>query len=102
MWPRRGGGVPHVRCSGPVGQAEAATAYVSNEKGNSISIIDTDKLAVVNTVKVGRRPRGIVLSKDYSQLFICAGDDDTIQILDTKTLRSSANFSPARIPNCSF
>ncbi len=66
--------------------AAAFTAYVSNEKGNSISIIDTDKLEVTKTVKVGQRPRGIALSQDGGQLFICAGDDDAIQILDTKTL----------------
>jgi PQQ-dependent catabolism-associated beta-propeller protein len=67
--------------------AHAYRAYVSNEKGNSITIIDTDKLEAVQTVKVGRRPRGIELSKDGSELFICAGDDDAIQVLDTKTLQ---------------
>ena len=67
-------------------QAIAFTAYVSNEKGNSISIIDTDKLAVTKTVPVGHRPRGIALNKDGSELYICAGDDDLIQILDTKKL----------------
>ncbi|MBI1869019.1 MAG: hypothetical protein HYS06_12130, partial [Methylocystis sp.] len=59
--------------------AHAYLAYVSNEKGNTITIIDTDKLEAVKTVKVGRRPRGIELTKDGSELFICAGDDDTIQ-----------------------
>ena len=67
--------------------AYAYTAYVSNEKGNSITVIDTDKLEATATVKVGRRPRGIELNKDGSELYICAGDDDTIQVLDTKTLK---------------
>ena len=66
--------------------AVAFTAYVSNEKGNSISIIDTNKLEVTKTVPVGHRPRGIALNKDGSELYICAGDDDIIQILDTKKL----------------
>src|SRR3989442_906667 len=43
--------------------AGAFTAYVSNEKGNSISIIDTDKMEVTKTVPVGHRPRGIALSQ---------------------------------------
>jgi len=34
-------------------------AYVSNEKGNTVSVIDTDKWAVIKTIKVGQRPRGI-------------------------------------------
>src|ERR1700730_3707873 len=66
--------------------AGAFTAYVSNEKGNSITIIDTGKMEVTKTVQVGHRPRGIALSQDGSELFICAGDDDLIQILDTKKL----------------
>ena len=66
--------------------AWAFTAYVSNEKGNSITIIDTGKMEVTKTVPVGHRPRGIALSQDGGELFICAGDDDLIQILDTKKL----------------
>ena len=49
-------------------QAQAFTAYVSNEKGNSISVIDTDKMEVTETILVGHRPRGIALSHDGGQL----------------------------------
>ena len=41
------------------GSAHATTAYITNEKGNSISVIDLDKLEVTHTVKTGQRPRGI-------------------------------------------
>ena len=44
-------------------------------------------MQAIKTVKVGRRPRGVELTKDGSELFICAGDDDSIQVLDTKTLQ---------------
>ena len=64
----------------------AATAYVTNEKGNSITVLDLDRLEVVRTVKVGQRPRGIALSKDQTELFVCLGDDDTIAVLDAKAL----------------
>ena len=43
------------------------------------------------TWKVGRRPRGITLSKDGKELFVCASDDDRIDVLDTsngKVVRS--------------
>ena len=71
----------HAFGLGMATRALAFTAYISNEKGSSISIIDTDKLQVTKTVPVGHRPRGIVLNKDGSELYICAGDDDLIQIL---------------------
>ena len=44
--------------------AGAYTIYVSNEKDNTVSVIDSNKLAVVATWKVGRRPRGVALSLD--------------------------------------
>ena len=69
------------------GSAHATTAYITNEKGNSISVIDLDKLEVTHTVKVGQRPRGIALSKDDALMFVCLGDDDTIAVIDTKTLK---------------
>ena len=66
----------------PSGNAFAYTVYVSNEKDNSISVIDGATLEVQQTVPVGQRPRGIMLTKDGKSLLICASDDDTMQILD--------------------
>lgn len=66
---------------------QAETAYVSNEKDNSISVIDMNTLEVTDTLDVGMRPRGILLSSDNSKLFICASDSDTVQILDLATRR---------------
>ncbi|MES1179899.1 MAG: YVTN family beta-propeller repeat protein [Hyphomicrobium sp.] len=69
-----------------VAPANAYTAYVTNEKDNSLSVIDTDKLEVVKTVKIGQRPRGIVMSKDGKWLIICTSDDNDVKIYDAKTL----------------
>ncbi len=68
------------------GPAQAYTVYVSNEKDGTISVIDSNTLAVTQTVKVGRRPRGITLSKDGKFLFICASDDNRVEVLDTATV----------------
>src|SRR5438309_1560949 len=65
--------------------ASAFTAYVSNEKSNTISVIDTDRFTVVKTIKVGQRPRGIELTKDGKFILVAVGDDDTIQMIDAKT-----------------
>ena len=43
-------------------------------------------LELVKEVAVGERPRGIALSPDGKFLYICASDDNTIQIMDTGTL----------------
>src|ERR1039457_6183800 len=67
------------------GKAAAYTVYVSNEKGNSITVIDSATLKVKQTIPVGQRPRGIMLTRDGKELLICASDDDTVQILDLAT-----------------
>jgi len=63
--------------------AKAYKAYVSNEKSNTISIIDTAERKVVGTIKVGQRPRGIAITKDQKYVLVAVGDDDTIQMIDT-------------------
>ena len=52
------------------GEASAFTAYVSNEKGNTVSVIDTNKWEVVKTIKVGQRPRGIAYTKDQKYVLV--------------------------------
>src|ERR1700742_4875783 len=67
--------------------ASAFTVYISNEKDNTVSVIDSTKLEVVKTVKVGQRPRGIILSKDHRWLLVCASDDNTVQVYDAQTMK---------------
>ncbi|MEI2421120.1 hypothetical protein V6O07_12675, partial [Arthrospira platensis SPKY2] len=63
----------------------AGTAFISNERDNTISVIDTKSWEVVNTFDVGMRPRGILLNSDYSRLYVCAGDSDRVEVYDAKT-----------------
>jgi YVTN family beta-propeller protein len=76
----------------------ADTIYVSNEKDNTISVIDSLTNKVTNTIKVGQRPRGILLSNDYSKLYICASDDDTVQVMDTQTNKILYNLPSGEDP----
>ena len=62
--------------------ASAQTAYVTNEKDNTLSVIDVKSMQVTETIKVGRQPRGLLLSPDNNRLYICASSDDTIQVFD--------------------
>jgi PQQ-dependent catabolism-associated beta-propeller protein len=53
---------------------------------------------VVDTDPVGQRPRGINLSPDGKYLYILASDDNTVQVMDTETRRSSIICPPGPIP----
>jgi PQQ-dependent catabolism-associated beta-propeller protein len=63
------------------------TAWVSNEKDNTVTVVDLDRLDVIETISVGQRPRGLVFSRDYAKLYICASDDNTVQVMDVATRR---------------
>src|SRR5918911_2036615 len=67
------------------GAAQARELFVTNEKGNTVTVVDGDTLKVTATVPVGNRPRGIVISPDGKWLYICVSDDDTIKIMDSAT-----------------
>ena len=82
-------------CGAP--PAPADTIYVSNEKDNTITVVDGTNLTPVKTIPVGQRPRGILLSKDDKSLYVCASDSDHIEELDladdkvARTLPSGAD-----------
>ncbi|MFX7705201.1 beta-propeller fold lactonase family protein, partial [Acinetobacter baumannii] len=59
--------------------ARSEEIFVSNERDNTVSVIDSDSLEVVRTFPVGRRPRGLTFSKDGRSLYVCASDSDAVQ-----------------------
>jgi YVTN family beta-propeller protein len=68
------------------GQATAAPsgmAYASNEKDNTVSVIDLSTMKTLKTVPTGQRPRGMTLTSDGKRLVVCEGDSNSISILDT-------------------
>jgi len=50
--------------------AMAQQAYVSNEDGHSVTVIDTQQGEVIDTIAVGKRPRGLKLNHDGSLLYV--------------------------------
>ena len=69
-------------CSGEI---LAGEVWVTNEKDDTVSVIDTDTLEVIHTYDTGERPRGITFSKDFSRVYICASDSDAVQVMDPNT-----------------
>jgi PQQ-dependent catabolism-associated beta-propeller protein len=54
----------------PALPAQAGRAYVSNEDGQSVSVLDTARGEVIATIEVGKRPRGMKLNKDGTRLYV--------------------------------
>ena len=99
--------------------AHAGRAYVSNEDGHTVTVIDTAKNEVVATIPVGKRPRGIHLSHDGKTLYValsglpkcppsvpdeeCAKLDrdlkaDGVAAVDTATMKVSKVFEAGSDP----
>jgi PQQ-dependent catabolism-associated beta-propeller protein len=72
--------------------AAGELAFVSNEKDNTISVLDMVSLKLIKTIPVGKRPRGMVLTPDGKHLIVCAGDDNRLDIIDTETLEVSKSY----------
>lgn len=65
--------------------ALAEEIWITNEKDDTISVIDVATLEVTRTIETGERPRGITFSKDFSRVYVCASDSDTVQVIDPDT-----------------
>jgi YVTN family beta-propeller protein len=64
-------------------------AYVPNLRGDSVSVIDTQTLKVVDTFKVGRSPQHVVPSWDLRTLWVANNDerghDGSLTPIDPRT-----------------
>jgi len=70
--------------------ALALQIYVSNEKDNTVTVIDGNTLEVIKTIPTARRPRGIIASPDGKEVYVAAGDGDIMDVIDTKKLEGRA------------
>jgi YVTN family beta-propeller protein len=50
--------------------AYAGRVYVSNEDEHTVSVLDTKSSALIATIEVGKRPRGMKLNRDGSRLLV--------------------------------
>ena len=64
----------------------ADTIFVSNEKDNTVTVIDGKTLEVIKTIPTARRPRGIIASPDGKEVYVAAGDGDIMDVIDVAKL----------------
>lgn len=72
--------------------------FVTNERSNTVSVINGETLELEAEIKVGKRPRGIGLSPDRSELYIALGEEDAIEVIDPKTLKVTRRFDSGSDP----
>ena len=61
------------------GRRFAEKIFVSNEKGNTVTVLDGETHEVIHTIEGMQRPRGITASPDGKHIYVCASDDNLVQ-----------------------
>src|SRR5438105_10842023 len=72
--------------------------WVSNEVGNSISVIAPRTNTVTATITVGKRPRGMALSPDGHTVYVALGQDDAIGVIDVAKATMTRTLPAGRDP----
>ncbi|MCZ6895715.1 MAG: PQQ-dependent catabolism-associated beta-propeller protein, partial [Gammaproteobacteria bacterium] len=70
----------------------AGHVFVTNERSDSVSVIDTETNKVIKTIPVGNRPRGIGLAPDRSEIYVAVSGDNHIAVIDRETLKVVRTF----------
>jgi PQQ-dependent catabolism-associated beta-propeller protein len=83
-----------MNCAG----AASGRIFVTNEQGDSVSVIDVASHEVIATVPVGKRPRGIGLAPDASAVYVAVSGDNVIAVLDPRTLEVTRRFASGDDP----
>ena len=56
--------------------------FVTNERSNTISVINAKSLTIESTIEIGERPRGIGLSPDNTELYVAVSEENKIVVVE--------------------
>lgn len=60
--------------------------FVSNERDDTVTVVDGESYEIVKQIPTGQRPRDIRFSPDHTKLFVATSGDDRIDVIDIATL----------------
>ncbi len=79
-------------CAASLGVQAAPRVFVTNEGDDTVSVIDPGTNQVVATVPVGKRPRGVGVAPDGSEVYVAISGDNAIAVLDPERLKVLRTF----------
>ncbi len=59
--------------------------FVTNEKDDTVSVIDGATNTVVATIEIGKRPRGIGIAPDGSEVYVAISEENAIAVFDPES-----------------
>ncbi len=72
--------------------------FVTNEKSDSVSVINGSTNKVEATIDIGERPRGIGISPDGSEVYVAISEENKIVAFDPQSLKIIREFDAGEDP----
>ena len=73
--------------------------YVTNSKGDDVTIIDAVTMKVIGSIKTGDNPHGLITSPDRRTLYISVEGTDELISVDVATNQVKSRVKVGRAPN---
>ena len=86
---------------GPDPSAAELRVFVTNEKSDDVTVIAAATGDVLQTIAVGKRPRGVAGSPDGKRVYVSNSNSDTLSIIDAASLAVIATLPASRDPRAS-
>jgi YVTN family beta-propeller protein len=90
---------PQTRQSAVHTQGTTTRVYVTNSKGDDVTVIDPTTMKVVGSIKTGANPHGVVASPDRRTLYISVEGTDELIAVDLATNEVKRRVKVGRAPN---
>ncbi len=74
------------------------TAIASNEKSDSVSVINLSTQTVIASIPVGKEPRGVAIDRGLNLAVIGNSHDNTVSIIDLNTNKVTETISVGKEP----
>ncbi len=71
----------------PLTAAAEVHVFVTNEKSNDVTVIRGSDNKVMQTIPVGKRPRGIAAAADGLRVYVANSDSNNVSVIDTRSLQ---------------
>jgi len=84
---------PAFTFEGKEPELRPVAAYVTDEEGDSVSVLDRFRDMVVSTIQVGRAPRAVLVEPSTRRAFVLNGGGDSMTVIDVNTHRPLFTFN---------
>jgi len=78
--------------------APTGRIFVTNERDDTVSVINGSTLEVEATIEIGDRPRGIGISPDGNEIYVAVSEENKIKVINPETLKVMRDFESGSDP----